>query len=119
MFQVGGEKNKNKNGFTLIEGIVSIAIFSIIFVALFALFGTVLSMIKNNKAKVTANSIALEQMEIIRGMNFDDVKTDTGWTPAGLLESEKTINRAGFNFTVQTDIAFVDDEYDGKIIYYK
>ena len=113
MFQVLNSKFQDKNGFTLIEGIVSVAIFSIIFLALFALFGIVLSTIRNNKARIVANNIALEQLEIIRGMEFDNIKTSEGWIPPGPLESEKTITKAGFNFTVQTDIAFVDDEYDG------
>jgi len=113
MFQIPGSKFQDKNGFTIIEGIISVATFSIIFVALFALFGVVLGTIRNNKARIAANNIALEQLEIIRGMEFDSVKTEEGWVPAGPLESEKTITKAGFNFIVQTDIAFVDDEYDG------
>ena len=113
MFQVLNSKFQDKNGFTLIEGIVSVAVFSIIFLALFALFGTVLSTIRNNKAKVTANSIALEQLEIIRGMKFDDVATDTGWVPVGPIPSKKDINRGAFNFTVEVDVAFFDDPFDG------
>ncbi|MEA1937058.1 MAG: carboxypeptidase regulatory-like domain-containing protein [Patescibacteria group bacterium] len=113
MFQNLNSKFQDKNGFTLIEGVVSIALFSIIFLALFALFGTVLSTIRNNKARIIANSIALEQLEIIRGMEFDSIKTIEGWTPPGPLASEKTINKAGFNFAIQTDIAFIDDAYDG------
>jgi len=114
MFQILNSKFQDKNGFTLIEGIVSVAIFSIIFIALFALFGIVLSTIRNNKARIVANNIALEQLETIRSMEFNNIKTDTGWVPPGPLESEKTINKAGFSFTVQTDIAFVDDKYDGE-----
>jgi len=107
-------KLQNKNGFTLIESVVAIAIFSLITISLFVLFGIVLNTIRNNKARIIANNIAIEQLEIIRGMEFNDVKTNEGWSPPGLLESEKTINKVGFSFTVQTDISFFDDEYDGK-----
>lgn len=102
----------NKKGFTLIESIVGISIFAIISLSLFFLFNIIFNNIKNNKAMVAANNVALEQLEIIRAMKFDDVKTDTGWVPPGELESEKNVSRSGINFIVQTDIAFVDDEYD-------
>ncbi len=113
MCETLNSKFQNKNGFTLVEAVVSIAIFLIISVALFALFGVVLNTIRNNRARIVANNVALEELEIIRGMEFDDIKTEVGWVPAGLLKSEKTVTKAGFEFTVETDIAFVDDEYDG------
>ena len=109
------DKIQNSNsGFTLIESVVSIAIFSLITISFFILFGIVLNTIRNNKARIVANNIAIEQLEIIRSMEFNDVRTDTGWVPTGLLKSEKTINKTGFSFTVQTDITFYDDVYDGE-----
>ncbi len=103
----------SKKGFSLIEIIVGIAIFSIIFLTLLSLFGVVFNTIRNNKARISANSIALEQLEIVRGMDFNDVKTTLGWIPPGVLQSEKTLTRSGTNFTIETDIAFADDEFDG------
>lgn len=104
----------SKNGFTLVEILVGIVIFSIIFLALSSLFGVVFNTIRNNKARISANSIALEQLEIVRGMDFNDVKTNTGFTPPGVIQSEKTLTRSGTNFTIKTDIAFFDDEFDGN-----
>ncbi len=102
-----------KNGFSLIEGMVGVAIFLIISLALFSLFNVAFNSIRNNKAKVTANSIALEELEVIRGMEFDSIATTTGWVPPGPILSEKDINRGSFNFTVKIDITFVDDSFDG------
>ena len=107
------QKKNKENGFTLIESIISIAIFSVIFISLLYLFNIIFNTINNNKARINANSIALEQLEIIRGMEFNEVKTDLGWVPPGNLESEKILNRSGIDFIVKTDIAFVDDEFDG------
>ena len=112
MFQVPSSKFQEK-GFSLIEGMVSVAIFLIVSLALFSLFSVAFNSIRNNKAKVTANSIALEELEVIRGMEFDNVATTTGWVPAGPILSEKNINRGSFNFTVKVDITFVDDPFDG------
>ena len=104
---------KFQGGFSLIEGVIGIAIFSIIFLSLSSLFSIVFNTILNNKARVNANSIALEQLEIVRGMDFSEVKTDLGWVPPGAIESEKMLSKNGINFTVKTDIAFIDDEFDG------
>ena len=73
----------------------------------------VLKNVRNNKMVMTATSIALEKLETIRGMNYDNVKTDTGWVPAGPIPSTQTVMRLGTVYTVRTDIAWVDDAYDG------
>ncbi len=106
-------KLKSNKGFTLVEILVGIAVFSIIFLVLSSLFGVVFNTIRNNKARIGANSIALEQLEIARGMDFNEVKTDTGFTPPGVIQSEKTLTRSGTAFTIKTDIAFFDDAFDG------
>ncbi len=106
-------KLKSNNGFALVEILVGIAVFLIIFLVLSSLFGVVFNTIRNNKARIGANSIALEQLEIVRGMDFNEVKTDTGFTPAGVIQSEKTLTRSGTTFTIKTDVAFEDDAFDG------
>ncbi len=112
MFQILNFKLRDENGFTLLESIVDIAVFLIIFLSLFSLFTVVLRTIRDNKAITVANNIALEQLEIIRKMDFNDIATDTGWVPPGPIPSERVINRSGLNFTVKVDIAFADDPYD-------
>ncbi|MFA7169979.1 MAG: prepilin-type N-terminal cleavage/methylation domain-containing protein [Candidatus Paceibacterota bacterium] len=105
--------HSNQKGFTLIETVLSVAIFAMISMALFNIFDSILKSVRNNKAILTANSIVLEQMEIVRGMDFNNVRTDTGWVPAGPLPSEKTISREGIIFFIQTDVSWFDDPYDG------
>lgn len=107
------QKEKNQKGFTVIETVLSVVIFSMISLALINIFDTILKNVRSNKAMLAANSIVLEQMEIIRGMDFDDVKTDLGWVPAGPLLSQKEIFRDGINYSVYTDITWFDDPYDG------
>lgn len=108
-------KNNNYNvrGFTLVEVVVSVAIFTIMVMALFNLFNVVYRNIKNNKAILLANGIAQEKLEIVRGMSFDDIKTDTGWLPAGPIPSVTYIEKGGITFTISTDISFVDNPFDG------
>lgn len=104
---------KRESGFTIIETVLSIAIFVMIALALFNMFNTILRTIRNNKATLNANSVAIEQMEIMRGMKFENVGTEEGFLPAGPLPNEKTLMRGGTTFTVLTDITWVDDAYDG------
>lgn len=104
--------NKKVKGFTLIETVVSVAIFALISFTLLNLFNAVFRNIKNNKAILVANTIAVERLEVIRGMNFNQVKTTTGWV-GGQIPSETNIVRDGINFLVRTDITWVDDPYDG------
>lgn len=103
--------DKNTSGFTIIETVVCVAIFALISMALLTLFNNVFKSIKNNKAILAANTVALEQLEVIRGMDFDNVATDTGW--GGPIASSKNIFRGGTNFTVLTDVSWMDDPYDG------
>jgi type II secretory pathway pseudopilin PulG len=107
------KKNKRNQGFTIIETVVSVAIFAVISISLLNLFNVILKNIRNNRAILSANSIVLEQLETIRGMDFDNIKTDTGWVPAGPIVGVKSFNRAGIEFTVRTDISWADDAYDG------
>lgn len=105
------QKNKNQKGFTIIEVVISIAIFAMISMALLNMFSSIMKTVRNNKAMLSANNIASEQLEIMRGMEFNNVGTVEGW--GGPIPSEKTIFRGGTNFTVKTDISWVDDPFDG------
>ena len=104
---------KKERGFTIIETVISIAIFAIISIALFDLFNAIFKNIKNNKAILLANSIALEQIEVVRSMNFNDVITSTGWVTVGPILSENVVDKEGIRFTIKNDVSWVDDPFDG------
>lgn len=104
------DRIKNKNGFTIIETVLSIVIFMLIALALLNMFSSILNMVRNNKATLNANSIVSEQLEVIRGMKFNDVATTSGW--GGLIPSTRTLTRGGTEFTVGVDIEWVDDPAD-------
>ncbi len=91
---------------------VSIAIFAMISLALFSLFSSILQSIRRNKAILAANSVMTEQMEIVRGMDYDDVTTVAGFID-GKLPNSEDVTRSGIAFTISRDISMVDDPYDG------
>lgn len=114
MEKIINQELKNKTGFSLVEGIVAVGVFLIIMTSLFSLFHNIYGAIRNNKARIVANGIAMEQLEVIRGMDYDNVRTSTGWVPVGPIPSDRTLDRSGVHFTVQVDIGRVDDPYDYK-----
>ena len=106
-------KNKREKGFTIIETVISIGIFAIISMALLNMFSVILKSVENNKAMLTANNIATEELEVLRGMAYDNVETDTGFIPPGPVLHEREIIRNGRRFIVKIDVTFVDDPFDG------
>ena len=104
---------KRKNfGFTLVELLVALTILVIVITPL------TIALIKNgqfmvrNKGKLIAESVASEQIEIIRNLAYDDVGTDIG-QPHGIITAcPAPMTKDGITFVVRVDIRYVDDPYD-------
>lgn len=107
------QRKKQKNrGFTLTELLVAVAVLVIVITPL------TVALIKNgkfltkNKEKLVAESIASEQIEIIKNLAYDDVGTDTGWPHGGIAAHPDPITRSGISFQKIVSIVYVDDPYD-------
>lgn len=105
------QKRKN-SGFTLVELLVALTILVVVITPL------TIALIKNgqflvrNKEKLIAESIASEQIEIIRNLSYDDVGTDIG-QPHGIITAcPAPMTKEGIKFVVRVDIRYVDDPYD-------
>lgn len=106
-------RQKSIRGFTLIEAIISIAVFGILLVAIIGLavqMGKVTRLAGN---KTTGATIAAEQMEIIRNLPYDTIGTSTTY-PTGPLLASQTISRNNTRFTVTLNILLIDDPADGS-----
>ena len=79
------QKNKKRSGFTLVETLVAISVFSVSIIALMAALGKGISDSNQVKYKMTATYLAEEGIEYIRNMRdtfvlYDDVSDATvGW----------------------------------------
>jgi len=51
-------------------------------------------------------------MELIRNLAYEDVGT-VGGIPDGIIEQEEIVRRNDLNYTVKTDISYVDDPFNG------
>lgn len=104
-------KQKNK-GFTLTELLVALGILVIVVTPL------IIALVKNNKfiiknkEKLIAESVASEQIEIIRNLPFADVGTDTGWPHGEISAKPAPETVAGISFQTEVKIAYVDDPFD-------
>jgi prepilin-type N-terminal cleavage/methylation domain-containing protein len=93
---------KEDNGLTLVEVIIAIVVISIITVVLLQSTRVAVNTLRLNKIKTQAMAVANEKIEILRAMNYKDIKTyddDSTWwyNPADpnypkLLETGYTIN---------------------------
>ena len=99
-------------GQILLSLLIAIAVFAILAHALFTLIASSFDLVSLNKARITARHLAQEKIEIIRNISYSDIGT-VGGIPNGIIEQQEIVRRNGLNYTVKTDISYVDDPFNG------
>lgn len=107
-------KSKKNLGFSLIEAVVGLGLFSLISGSLILLLNISLKITTEDKARTGAMAVAEEKIEIIKNLPYEDIGT-VGGIPSGSLPATETITLNKVNYTVRTYIQYVDDVYDGLI----
>ena len=77
------QKNKNNSGFTLVETLVAISIFTISILALMSVLAKGMSDTNYAKQQMTASYLAQEGIEYIRNMRDTSVLSNSGGAQAG------------------------------------
>lgn len=98
-------------GFTVIEVLVAITVLLITAVAFVPLFVFIAEGSQANRARLTAANLATTAVEQIRAMSYVDVGT-AGGNPPGNIQRTRTVTVSGMDFTITTDITWVDDPSD-------
>ena len=101
-------------GFTLIEALVFLFIFTIIAITFYTTWSASTRYILFVKNRFIAISLANEKMEVVRNLAYDKI-AHTGATPPGNLQQEEYVARAGKEFHVRTRIRNEDDPLDGTL----
>lgn len=96
---------KTKNGFTLVELLVSLSILIIASTAFLPVFIYVAKTNEHNKIESTSNTIATSIMEQIRGMKYENIGTVSG-NPSGVIPQTQTITRNNIKYYVETLISW-------------
>lgn len=105
--------SRSVHGFTLIETVVAIGVFSIFFAAIAFILQQVLVNIGTSRVRAVALSIGQERMELVRNLPYTNVGT-VGGIPSGPLAQSEDIIINSQPFTVKTDIVYIDDPFDGS-----
>lgn len=103
-----------KSGFTLIEVVITIAVFLIVVAAVYDGYVSLLKIISSTRVKTTAIALANEQLEIIHNLPYESVGL-VGGVPVGILPRFATSTRNGVDFSVRLSIEDIDDSFDGVI----
>lgn len=102
------------NGFTLIEALVFLFLFTVITTVFFQTFAYGTALIQQSKYRLGATSLANQKMEIIRSLDYDNIGTLSG-IPAGDIQEDETVQVNNSVYHVHTFIQYADDAYDGKL----
>jgi prepilin-type N-terminal cleavage/methylation domain-containing protein len=105
-------RSDSRTGFTLIETIIAIGIFSIIAGGVYFSYANVLEIFSASYLNLTALSAIENELEIIHNLAYADVGLQGG-SPSGILSAQKNITYGGVPFIVTTAIRNVDDPFDG------
>ena len=106
--------NINTKAFTLVEVIITVAIFLIVSLAVYQGYSLAFRVIQSAKLKTIASLLANEQIELIRNLPYEDVGV-VGSIPNGIIPVTQQFSRSGINFTVNSVIRNIDDPFDGTI----
>lgn len=105
-------KLQQNRGFSLVEILVVSAIMLVVFGGLLISFRYSLELISHSRAKLTALTLANDNMEYIRSLSYNAVGTVLG-IPSGLIPQVSTTTLNGIVFTKRVLIEYIDDDADG------
>jgi prepilin-type N-terminal cleavage/methylation domain-containing protein len=107
-------RTRHASGMTLIEVMVALAIFSIAMVGLYALIVMGIRVSTDSRARLDATALANERMEMVRNLTYDNVGT-VGGVPNGTLQRTELLTVNRIQYTITTDVVYVDDPFDGTL----
>ena len=101
-----------KSGFTLIEMLVLLAVFSIITLAFYQAFAVASRYIFESRNRLQAIALANEKVETLRNLAYADVAIQGG-IPSGNIDPDEYYSSNGRTYHIYTDIRYYDDPDDG------
>ena len=107
-------KKINRQGFSFIEILVSVAIFAILALAIYQITLAATKVVEEARLIVASAAVANEQLEIIHNLAYADVGLLNG-IPAGRIQPTLNITRSNINFSINFYIRNIDDPFDGTL----
>lgn len=108
-----------QHGFTLVELIVTMVIFSIVAVSTYTLLVGYINSAALAQMKAAAVGVATSEIESLRAVPYNSLAVQGGAIiiSGTYLPAQKEVKRSSRTFTVTADIRYVDDAYDGCFSY--
>ena len=107
-----------QKGVTLIEVIVSVAIFTVLSMSIYGVFTSIINGIVYYREKTTVSSIADQYLEVVRNLPYSQIGTTQGNPNGNLPDLSNATNVVvnGITYNVYYAISYVDDPADGTIL---
>lgn len=99
-------------GFTFIEAMTVLFVFSVISLAFYSLISSGTRFIQDSKNRLGALAVANEKTEIVRNLQYDDIGT-VGGEIEGNIPQDETVIENTRQYNVHTLVEYVDDSFDG------
>jgi len=109
---------ENRKGFTLVEVVISVAIFGILVLGVYQLCISIIKGIKFSREEVVIASLADQYLEIARNLPFSQIGTLSGNPHGNLPDLPNAVNYI-FNdntYQIYYAVSYVDDPSDGTIL---
>ncbi|MDD5110759.1 MAG: carboxypeptidase regulatory-like domain-containing protein [Patescibacteria group bacterium] len=103
-----------RRGFSLIEVLISITIAALLVTGVITVFNYALAVIMENKLRIGAITLVERQLELSRNLPYDSVGT-VGGIPSGVLAQVQNTTLSDSAYTIETQVVFVDDPFDGTV----
>jgi len=98
-------------GQAIIGLLIAIAVSAILMQSLFTLVSSSYNLVSYNRSRITARHLAQQKMELIKNFDYNDIGTPGG-IPNGIVEEEEIVEKNDLNFTIKTNIVYIDDPFD-------
>lgn len=108
----------NQTGFTLMEVIVGIAVFSIILMGVYGSYNALVKSTRGAREQTVLSSLSSQYLEIVRNMPYASVGTINGNPNGVLADASNPIveNIEGQTYNLYYEVTYIDDTADGTIL---
>lgn len=106
-----GAKNKKILGFTILEVMISMAIFALFAFGVYEGVRFVYKVVYISRVRIVETSLLSARLELARNMEYEDVGILNG-IPAGKIPQTETVTKNGIIFNLVTTVRNIDDPYD-------
>ncbi len=102
----------NNRGVALLDSIVAVSVFIVLFIGFFVLIQLGLQTVTDNRVRTGALAVATAQIEYIRSLDYTAIGLQGG-DPSGVVNPIDTETLNNVLYTINTDVTWVDDPTDG------